>query len=108
MTKRILVVEDQEDNRRILRDLLAHAGFDVIEVGEEFHLDHHAGCAFVLPSPYPGRLRPEARLLALPPSPPDGCSVLRRAPSVPASAVWKGSGRKREGAKVGESAKRTN
>jgi two-component system, cell cycle response regulator DivK len=34
MTKRILVVEDQEDNRRILRDLLAHAGFDVIEVGD--------------------------------------------------------------------------
>jgi two-component system, cell cycle response regulator DivK len=34
MTKRILVVEDQEDNRRILRDLLAHAGFEVIEVGD--------------------------------------------------------------------------
>jgi two-component system, cell cycle response regulator DivK len=34
MTKRILVVEDQEDNRRILRDLLTHAGFDVIEVGD--------------------------------------------------------------------------
>ena len=34
MIKRILVVEDQEDNRRILRDLLAHAGYDVIEVGD--------------------------------------------------------------------------
>ena len=34
MTKRILVVEDQEDNRRIIRDLLAHAGFKVIEVGD--------------------------------------------------------------------------
>jgi two-component system cell cycle response regulator DivK len=34
MTKRILVVEDQEDNRRILRDLLRHAGFDVVEVGD--------------------------------------------------------------------------
>ena len=32
MTKRILVVEDQEDNRQILRDLLAHAGYEVIEV----------------------------------------------------------------------------
>jgi two-component system cell cycle response regulator DivK len=31
MTKRILVVEDQEDNRQILRDLLANAGFDMIE-----------------------------------------------------------------------------
>src|ERR1700749_188774 len=34
MTKRILVVECQEDNRRILRDLLAHAGFEAIEVGD--------------------------------------------------------------------------
>ena len=34
MTKRILVVEDQEDNRRILRDLLVHGGFEVIEVGD--------------------------------------------------------------------------
>ena len=31
MTKRILVVEDQEDNRRILRDLLANAGYEMIE-----------------------------------------------------------------------------
>ena len=37
MKKRILVVEDQEDNRRILRDLLSGAGFDLIEAenGEE-------------------------------------------------------------------------
>ena len=31
MTKRILVVEDQEDNRRIIRDLLMSAGFELIE-----------------------------------------------------------------------------
>ena len=31
MTKRILAVDDQEDNRRILRDLLTSAGFEVIE-----------------------------------------------------------------------------
>ncbi len=31
MSKRILVVEDQEDNRQILRDLLTSAGFEVIE-----------------------------------------------------------------------------
>ena len=31
MTKRILVIEDQEDNRAILRDLLTSAGFEVIE-----------------------------------------------------------------------------
>lgn len=31
MTRRILVVEDQEDNRQILRDLLTNAGFELIE-----------------------------------------------------------------------------
>ena len=37
MTQRILVVDDQEDNRRILRDLLTASGFAVIEAktGEE-------------------------------------------------------------------------
>jgi two-component system, cell cycle response regulator DivK len=34
MTKRILVVEDQEDNRQILRDLLGSAGFEIIEAGD--------------------------------------------------------------------------
>jgi two-component system cell cycle response regulator DivK len=29
--KRILIVEDTEDNRRIMRDLLSNAGFDIIE-----------------------------------------------------------------------------
>ena len=31
MSKTILVVEDQEDNRRILRDLLTSKGYDIIE-----------------------------------------------------------------------------
>jgi two-component system cell cycle response regulator DivK len=31
MTKRVLVVEDQEDNRQILRDLLGSAGYDLAE-----------------------------------------------------------------------------
>jgi two-component system cell cycle response regulator DivK len=31
MSKCILVVEDQENNRRILRDLLGNAGFELIE-----------------------------------------------------------------------------
>ncbi len=37
MSKLILVVEDQEDNRRIMRDLLGSAGYEVIEAvsGEE-------------------------------------------------------------------------
>ena len=33
MSKRILVVEDQEDNRRIMHDLLSDAGFEVLEAG---------------------------------------------------------------------------
>ena len=37
MSKRILIVEDQEDNRKILRDLLTSAGFAPLEAttGEE-------------------------------------------------------------------------
>ena len=32
MTKRILVVEDEEDNRQILRDLLEPTGYELVEV----------------------------------------------------------------------------
>lgn len=37
MSKLILVVEDQEDNRRIMRDLLSSVGYEIIEAvtGEE-------------------------------------------------------------------------
>jgi len=37
MSKCILIVEDQADNRRILRDLFANAGYELIkaESGEE-------------------------------------------------------------------------
>ena len=31
MAKRILIVEDQEDNRMIVRDVLSSAGYDLIE-----------------------------------------------------------------------------
>ena len=31
MSKRILVVEDQEDNRQILRDLLSSVGYEMTE-----------------------------------------------------------------------------
>ena len=48
MSKRILVVEDHEDNRRIMRDLLTSSGFEVIEAvtglegvtAAETHLPH--------------------------------------------------------------------
>ena len=37
MSQRVLIVEDQADNRAILRDLLSNAGYDLIEAtnGEE-------------------------------------------------------------------------
>lgn len=37
MSKRILVIEDNEDNRRIVRDLLTSVGYEIIEAvtGEE-------------------------------------------------------------------------
>jgi two-component system, cell cycle response regulator DivK len=37
MSKRILVVEDQEDNRQIIRDMLAPTDYEIIEAenGEE-------------------------------------------------------------------------
>jgi two-component system, cell cycle response regulator DivK len=38
--KRILIVEDTEDNRQIMRDLLGHAGYDLIEA-----VDGEAGVA---------------------------------------------------------------
>ena len=31
MSKLILVIEDQEDNRRIMRDLLTSAGYEIVE-----------------------------------------------------------------------------
>jgi CheY-like chemotaxis protein len=34
MSQRILVIEDQEDTRRILRDLLTGAGYEMIEAAE--------------------------------------------------------------------------
>ena len=34
MSKRILVVEDTEDNRQIVRDLLASAGYELIEAAD--------------------------------------------------------------------------
>ena len=37
MSRRVLVIEDHEDNRRIVRDLVTRAGFEMIEAatGEE-------------------------------------------------------------------------
>jgi two-component system cell cycle response regulator DivK len=45
VSKRILVIEDTEDNRRILRDLLTNAGFELIEA-----VDGEKGVAAALDS----------------------------------------------------------
>jgi len=34
MSKRILLVEDQEDNRRIMRDLLSASGYQLVEAND--------------------------------------------------------------------------
>src|SRR5919109_2941056 len=34
MTKRILVIEDTEDNRQIIRDLLTSVGYEIIEAAD--------------------------------------------------------------------------
>jgi two-component system, cell cycle response regulator DivK len=34
MSKKILVIEDTEDNRQILRDLLSMAGYDLVEAAD--------------------------------------------------------------------------
>jgi two-component system, cell cycle response regulator DivK len=52
MAKRILIVEDHEDNRRILRDLLTSAGFELIEA-----VDGQQGVAAA------GRERPDLILM---------------------------------------------
>jgi len=60
VSKRILVVEDQQDNRQILRDLLTNADFEVIEAEDggycyetrichpsSIRALHHAACQIV-------------------------------------------------------------
>jgi two-component system, cell cycle response regulator DivK len=73
MNKRILVVEDNEDNRRILRDLLSSVGCEVIEAvtGED-------GVALA-ESHRPALILMDLRLPAL-----DGYEATRRIKAVPA------------------------
>ncbi len=79
MTKRILVVEDQEDNRQILRDLLANAGYEMIEAddGEQAHRRRRQASARSDPDGHPaarcstatrrrGGSRPTRRSSAIP------------------------------------------
>src|SRR5689334_4570564 len=72
MSKCILVVEDQEDNRRILRDPLGNAGYELIEVasGED------ALAAVMTP-------RPDLILMDIQPPVMDGYEAAQRIKSNP-------------------------
>ena len=67
MSKRILVVEDQEDNRRIMRDLLTSADFEVIEA-----VDGPAGLSTA------GEERPDLIIMDIQLPGLDGLEVTRR------------------------------
>ena len=63
MSKRILVVEDQPDNRQIIRDMLAPTDYEITEVesGEEKKA-RAAGCDDCVPKPFsPRKLLPKIR-----------------------------------------------
>ena len=73
MSKRILVIEDHEDNRRIVRDLLSANGYELLEAvsGEE-------GLAFA------ERERPDLILMDIQLPGLDGYEVTRRIKANPA------------------------
>src|ERR1700676_890687 len=73
MTKRILVVEDQEDNMQILRDLLSNAGYEMIEAQ-----DGEAGVRIAV-SERPDRILMDIQLPLL-----DGYEATRRIKADPA------------------------
>jgi two-component system cell cycle response regulator DivK len=68
MSKRILVVEDQQDNRQILRDLLTSADFEVIEAA-----DGEAGLAAAAAAHRPDLILMDIQLPGL-----DGYEATRR------------------------------
>jgi two-component system cell cycle response regulator DivK len=73
MTARILVIEDTEDNRRILRDLLSHAGFELAEAG-----DGESGVALA------GQIKPDLILMDMQLPVIDGYEATRRIKADPA------------------------
>jgi len=75
MTKRILVVEDTEDNRQILRDLLNAAGYELIEA-----VDGEAGVAMA------GQHKPDLVLMDIQLPLIDGYEATRRIKADPSLA----------------------
>jgi two-component system cell cycle response regulator DivK len=76
MTKRILVIEDTEDNRQIVRDLLESAGYELIEA-----LDGIEGVAAA------EREQPDLILMDIQLPGIDGYEATRRIRAVPALAA---------------------
>ena len=73
MSKRILVVEDTEDNRQILRDLLTAAGYELLEA-----VDGESGVAMA------GQHRPDLILMDIQLPMIDGYEATRRIKADPA------------------------
>jgi two-component system cell cycle response regulator DivK len=76
MTKRILVIEDTEDNRQIVRDLLESAGYELIEA-----LDGLEGVA-AAKREHPDLILMDIQLPGI-----DGYEATRRIRAVPALAT---------------------